>query len=273
MRLVLARLVVWSDQLTSGPLSGHAPCVLEPVQRQNLSDAVFVQLRDRILDGTFEPGSALPGERDLASRLGTSRGAVREALRRLSQIRLVAIHGGGSTRVRDFRRDAGLDLLADLLTSTDAALLREAARSLIELRTALGPDIAARAAARGGPQVASDLEAVVARMELAPDDPLARDDLALELWGLIVDASANLAYRLAFNTMQHGWARVRAMVAPLLAAEQGDVAGHRALVRAVGSGDVTRAKRAAERLLAKGEAAMLSGLAAADTGTRRRTKR
>lgn len=57
---------------------------LEPVDRETTAGAVASQLRERIVDGTFAPGSRL-GEVQLATRLGVGRGSVREALQRLVQ--------------------------------------------------------------------------------------------------------------------------------------------------------------------------------------------
>ena len=73
----------------------------EVVERRSLSEAVFEQLRGGILTGELEAGSSLPAERELAVELGVNRSAVREALKRLQQLRLVAIRQGESTRVLD----------------------------------------------------------------------------------------------------------------------------------------------------------------------------
>ena len=122
--------------------------MLLPVERRSLPEAVFRQIRDQILDGRLAAGAKLPGERDLCTQLGVNRNALREALKRLEQMKLVAIHPGGATRVLDFRLTGGLDLLVALLFGDEGALRLDAARSLVELRTAIGPDIAARAADR-----------------------------------------------------------------------------------------------------------------------------
>lgn len=57
---------------------------LEPVNRDTTAGVIAAQIRARIMDGTFPPGSQL-GEAQLASRLDVSRGPVREALQRLIQ--------------------------------------------------------------------------------------------------------------------------------------------------------------------------------------------
>ncbi|MBA2692600.1 MAG: GntR family transcriptional regulator [Rubrobacter sp.] len=57
---------------------------LEPVGWESTAGIIAARIRERIIDGTFEPGSPL-GEAHLAARLGVSRGPVREAMQRLIQ--------------------------------------------------------------------------------------------------------------------------------------------------------------------------------------------
>jgi len=238
--------------------------LLDPVTRRSLPDAVFERICGRIFEGQLAPGDRLPAERELALQLGVNRNALREALKRLEQLRLVAIHPGGSTRVLDFRRSSGLDLLAALLFSGSGALRIEAARSLVELRTALGPDIAARAATRGGPAATDELERALATLRALPTTELvARQRQSLELWRVLVVASDNLAYRLAFNTMEQAWSTIQDLVAPALRDELEDQRGYDRMVRAVQRGDAASARRAATHLVGRGEAGLLKILALA----------
>ena len=62
-----------------GPFEG-----LEPVERETTASIIADRIRERIMDGTFAPGTQL-GEAQLASRLAVSRGSVREAMQRLIQ--------------------------------------------------------------------------------------------------------------------------------------------------------------------------------------------
>ncbi|GAB2671053.1 GntR family transcriptional regulator [Saccharopolyspora gloriosae] len=57
---------------------------LEPVQRKSTAAIVADQLRSAIMYGSLPPGSQM-GEAELASRLGVSRGPLREAMQRLVQ--------------------------------------------------------------------------------------------------------------------------------------------------------------------------------------------
>jgi DNA-binding GntR family transcriptional regulator len=69
------------------------------VSRDSLVDRVRRILQQRILDGTYPPGTRLV-ELRLARELGTSQGPVREALRELEAGRLVASERYRGTRVR-----------------------------------------------------------------------------------------------------------------------------------------------------------------------------
>jgi DNA-binding FadR family transcriptional regulator len=238
--------------------------MLGPVTRRSLPDAVFERICGTIFEGQLAPGDRLPSERELAQQLGVNRNALREALKRLEQLRLVSIHPGGSTRVLDFRRSAGLDLLNALLFSASGALRIEAARSLVELRSALGPDIAGRAAMRATAEDHAALAHSLEEMRAIPVTNLvARQRQSLELWRLLVIASDNLAYRLAFNTMEQAWGTIQDLVAPALRDELEDQAGYERLVRAVQRGNPAASRRAAQRLVSRGEASVLRILALA----------
>lgn len=62
----------------------NEPGELEPVARESTAALIADRLRSAIMYGTFAPGTQL-AESDLASRLGVSRGPLREAMQRLVQ--------------------------------------------------------------------------------------------------------------------------------------------------------------------------------------------
>jgi DNA-binding FadR family transcriptional regulator len=233
---------------------------LRPVQRQSLSDAVFEQLREQILRGERRPGSPLPAERALCDALGVNRSAVREALRRLEQAGLVVVRQGGASRVRDFRDSTSLDLLATLLVLPDGRFDARVVQSILEMRSALGPDVARLAAARGGPACADRLDAEVASMRSAGGDLAQLQQHAAAWWGHLVDGSANVAYRLAFNALHATYDRVRTLLARALEPELADVGAYAAVAAAVRHGDAARAERRARALLQRGEAGVLAAL-------------
>lgn len=63
-----------------------------------------------IVSGTYQPGSRLPPERDLAPALGASRATLREAFRQLEGMHLIAARRGSGVTVRPLR-DWNIDVL------------------------------------------------------------------------------------------------------------------------------------------------------------------
>ncbi len=71
-----------------------------------------------LLSGEFPPGSALPAEREMAARLGITRPTLREVLQRLERDGWISIHHGKTTRVNDYWRDGGLNVLSAIVHSS-----------------------------------------------------------------------------------------------------------------------------------------------------------
>ncbi|HEX8102850.1 MAG TPA: winged helix-turn-helix domain-containing protein [Solirubrobacteraceae bacterium] len=161
-----------------------------------VSARIHADLRAAILSGALAPGDPLPGERRLAEEHGANRHAVREALKRLQEAGLIQIAHGGATRVLDWRRHGGLGLLLDLAREGEAPPALGIARATMEMRAAIGADAARRAAERA---TESERRAIAARAA-AIGDVAAYD----AFWDAIVDASANVAYRLALTTLVAG---------------------------------------------------------------------
>jgi GntR family transcriptional repressor for pyruvate dehydrogenase complex len=207
----------------------------------SVSGRVYEHLRGRILAGEY--AEALPSERRLAEDLEASRHAVREALKRLQQSGLVRISHGGATRVRDWRRHGGLELLLEL-DELPAGLGIE--RAVMEMRASVGADAARRAATRADGVQRAEIEAR-AEMLAAETDLDARNTLYEALWDLIIDASGNLAYRLALNTLASG--RQMVVDARRIGAELADDEAVRGLARAIAAGDDEGAPARARELL------------------------
>src|SRR5919205_3920578 len=83
--------------------------------RASVSDRVFSVLCEHIVSGRYTPGEKLPTQRTLAADLGVNMSPVREAVKRLEQLRLVEVRQGDAMRVADWRATGGLDVLAPLL--------------------------------------------------------------------------------------------------------------------------------------------------------------
>jgi DNA-binding FadR family transcriptional regulator len=211
------------------------------------SDVVHDRLRLQILRGDLPAGGTLPSERELSATYRVNRHAVREAIKRLQQSGLVQVSQGGATRVLDWRLTGGLDLLDDLAKTGEAGALR---RSVAEMRASIGVDAARLAAERATPPQREELRRLGAELPEPADVRRYHDRfLAYErLWAAIVDASDNLAYRLAFNTLV-GARAGRDDDLRVYQSEVDDPAAARRLALSIAQGDAEDAARLANDLL------------------------
>jgi DNA-binding FadR family transcriptional regulator len=174
---------------------------LRAIHNRSLADQVFEQLAREIVVGRYPPASSLPAERTLATVFGVNRHVVREGLKRLEQIGLLKISQGGGTKVLDFKRHAGLDLLA--LMAEHATGGRDVATvwvAVLEMRAAIAADIARLCAERAPPNVKEELVAISGEMRKATSGAqLLR--LEVRFWERAVEGAQNLAYRLAYNSL------------------------------------------------------------------------
>jgi len=226
---------------------------MEPLARSSVPDQVFARLCEAILGGRYEPGERLPTQRALAADLQVNVATVREAVKRLEQLRLVEVRHGDAMRVLDWRRSGGLDALA-LLSSVD----EDVVRSLFEARRLLLSEAARLAAARRGDEQAATLRELAGAVATAADDHGA----LLADWHFMaatVDAAGNLVLQLIMNS-------VRELYLPRIGAFGGIVAHRDAwaplyarAAEAVGDGDGDAAAAAIVELASAQEAEMMGG--------------
>ena len=223
---------------------------IAPVARSAVSDSVFAHLVDEILSGRVAVDDALPSERELALAFAVNRHAIREALKRLQQARLVRISHGGKTRVQDWRQTAGLDVLSTL-AATGAVPALQIARDIRVMRRSVAAD-AARLCARNATaeQLASIAAAAAAYPAQRTDESFAVD---LTFWTAIIDGSGNLAYRLALNTLVAAFTDIGFdSIADLgMAAELIDREAHITLAEHLVARDADAAHRVADELLGR----------------------
>lgn len=147
-----------------------------------------------ILDGTYPPGSILPGERELAAQLGITRPTLRETMQRLARDGWLTIQQGKSTRVNDFWREGGLNVLGALVRY-GRRLPPNFVSDLLHVRLAMAPAYI-RAAVT---QAAGEVRAYLAAHVDLQDTPQA---MAAFDWGLhhtLTLASRNPVYTLILN--------------------------------------------------------------------------
>jgi GntR family transcriptional repressor for pyruvate dehydrogenase complex len=115
-----------------------------------------------ILDGTLRAGDRLPPERELATRLGLSRGALREALRSLEYVGLLQARAGSGRYVTHQRPN-------DAATGISIWIQLQPVGEVIATRRILEPAALAAVPALRIEELAADVRARYEQMERAYD--------------------------------------------------------------------------------------------------------
>lgn len=152
------------------------------------------QLLEGILEGRFPQGETLPAERLLAQEMGITRPTLRETLKRLASQGWVSIQHGKPTRVNRYLETGGLSVLRSL-ARYGKHLPNDMVDHLLEVRTAIFPDIAQKAAHRDPEGLMHKLKESAAIGD-APGH-YAEYDWQLQIF--MVSASNNPVYQMIFN--------------------------------------------------------------------------
>jgi GntR family negative regulator for fad regulon and positive regulator of fabA len=202
-----------------------------------------------ILDCTYPPDSTLPGERDLAAQLGVTRPTLRETLQRLACEGWLTIQQGKPTRVNDYWREGGLNVLSALVRYS-RQLPPDFVPNLLEVRLALAPAYTRAAVDRAATTVAARL----ADHAGLDDSPSAFAAFDWTLHHTLTVSSGNPVYTLILNgfagfyeemaclyfARPEARASSRTFYAGLLdAARRGDAAGAERITHAVMQESIT----------------------------------
>jgi DNA-binding FadR family transcriptional regulator len=200
-----------------------------------LYERIADRLADEIRSGALAPGERLPGERDLARRLGVGRSSVREAIAALQVDGVVVTRPGSGTYVAD-------------APPVDRAEPHDVSPSaLLEARALLEPRVAALAAQR-----AERDDAAERLLDAMEDGSLPWSD-ADRLFHLRVaelttnPVLAKLAEQISDVMDQPLWQRLRDDSVADAAHKRMHVAEHRMIYEAIASGDAAAAEFYAAR--------------------------
>src|SRR5438309_8851339 len=137
--------------------------IRRPERAPRLTEGAIDKIRERIVSGAWGPGDRLPKESELAAELGLSRNSLREAVRALSQLRVLEVRQGDGTYVSSLEPD----LLLESTHFISHLLLSDTEIELYEVRRILEAAAAALAAARIDDEEKQDLGSSLDRMREA----------------------------------------------------------------------------------------------------------
>ena len=226
----------------------------EPIEPRRLFRRIAEQLAAMIARGDLPPGSRLPGERDLATRLNVSRPSLREALIVLELEGLVEVRGGSGVYVR-----------APAPVPPGAAADAPGPFDVLEARAVVEPECAALAARRDAVARSAVAEAF-ARLAASRAAGLSDDEADRAFHLAIAEVSGNAALaRLVALLWRDQGAPLASRLTDLSvspARRRDNLAEHAAIAEAIAAGDSTAARAAMRRHLAAVRRARLAALEA-----------
>ncbi|WP_215911241.1 FadR/GntR family transcriptional regulator [Streptomyces coffeae] len=228
---------------------------VEALPRETIVDVLENRLREDIFTGRHPAGTLLPPERELAEGYGVTRTTLKHAFGRLIQAGLLETRHGVGTRVRDYARLGGADLLPMLVRHSPDWI-----GEIFEVRRSVGALIAERAAARATDGQKAELRTLLAAVGEAEDtDAVQLADV--EVHRALARATGNRVYALLTNTLFNAYLPVRTALAGPFTDPPAARARLAPVVEAVVRGNQRAAHRAAEAYLTATERIMLEGLA------------
>jgi GntR family negative regulator for fad regulon and positive regulator of fabA len=212
-----------------------------PVRPIEHAEAALVSA---ILERQYAPGSNLPGERELAQQLGVTRPTLRDALRRLERDGWLTIQQGKLTRVNDFWREGGPNILTAIVRYSDQ-LPPGFITNLLEVRGVMAPAYIAAAVAQDPEGVA----ALAAEGERLPDEAAAYAAFDWRLHHELTLRSGNPVYTLILNGFAGFYEQVAQRYFSRPEARAVSRAFYRALGEAASTGDVAAVAALAQRVM------------------------
>jgi GntR family transcriptional repressor for pyruvate dehydrogenase complex len=138
---------------------------MKPVKRMSVSNQVFEQLRDTIIQGKWTPGTKIPSENELTRMLGVSRITIREALQKLATLGLVETKQGEGTYVKALSAGIYMNSLIPLFLLDKTETLQ-----VLEYRKIIEVGTAGLAAERANQDDIAKLQKIMDNMKKVKDD-------------------------------------------------------------------------------------------------------
>lgn len=159
---------------------------------------VLAHFRDLLVNGRVETGHRLPSERELAQRLGVSRPAVREAVRAMEMIGVLATRHGRASTVRIPDAPVLGDFFSLALAQQPAII-----EDIVEVRIALERQALRLACTRATPDDHRDLEQALDEIEVTIADASSGGHADLRFHTLLVAAAHSPALSTVYGTITH----------------------------------------------------------------------
>jgi GntR family transcriptional regulator, transcriptional repressor for pyruvate dehydrogenase complex len=214
----------------------------EAVKKTKLYEKVAQQIKEMMRDGLLKPGDRLPPERELAESFKVSRSSLRDAIRMLEVMGLLAPRQGEGTIVCEVSAESLMNPLSSMLLHK-----RELVSEMLDLRRMIEPPLAGRAAIRATAEELSRLEDILKRQKAKVD----RGELAVEedseFHYAIAEAAKNTVVLRVVDVFMDLLRESRARSLQVQGRLQKSFAGHQLIFRAIKRRNAAAAEAAMRR--------------------------
>ena len=138
--------------------------LIKPINKINISEEVFLQMKQLIIDREWKSGDKLPSEVELCKLFGVSRVTVRTALQRLATLDLIQTRPGDGAYVKMIDNTSSFNRLIPIL------YFEEDIEVILEFRREIESGTCAIAAEKADELDIKDLRSMLEQMENLQDD-------------------------------------------------------------------------------------------------------
>jgi GntR family transcriptional repressor for pyruvate dehydrogenase complex len=211
---------------------------LRAVKKKRVHEDIVAQIREQLAERRWNPGDRLPSERELAERFRVSRASVREAIRALESMGLVAIKTGEGTYVASGSEALLSPLVSVILQQKDVL------RDIFEARKVIEPEIAALAAERAGPEEVQQMEEMLEEQarQIAQGESGVEADTAFH--SILTQSTKNKIFLRLSDAIVESLRESRERSLQVHGRPARSLAGHREILRAIRAKDPAQARAA-----------------------------
>ena len=212
------------------------------IERRKLYQQVAERIEQQILSGALKPGERLPAERDLQTRFGVGRPAIREAMISLQKAGLVEISNGSPARVA---MPTAEGVLSGILPAVRQMLSTEEGQHHFQrARLFLETGLARQAALEAKPEDLEKLTAALAANRAAIGDRAAfiRTDIAFHF--VLAEITRNPVFLALYEAMSSWLKHQRVVTLTVPGQEETAFAAHRKIHRAISDANPDKAEEA-----------------------------
>jgi GntR family transcriptional repressor for pyruvate dehydrogenase complex len=207
-----------------------------PRQKEDITAKLLSTFKQLISEGALVPGARMPAEREMASNLNVSRGSLRQVLKMLEVMGVVSQRVGDGT----YLNAAAPSILAEpmeFLILLDGISFEE----LMEARLIVEPELAARAAARGGLEHLAALRQSLVRMGESGGHHLELIEEDLRFHRTIFQMAANRVCSIMFSIVHQSLHKLMEVTSQMVDLEH-TVKLHHRIYNAIRKGDPNGAR-------------------------------